>query len=111
MKLCVVWKSSNEIDVENFIFPYVYNSKLQKWFDDVEVLIWGASQHSVADSSEYKLKIKEFVSMGINVYACKMCADRLGVTETLESLGVNVVYTGVYLSNQLKDPNTEVLTV
>ena len=111
MKLCVVWKSSNQTDIEKFIIPYIYNSKVQQWFDEVEVLIWGASQEAVSNSSTYEQKVKEFVSLGIPVYACKMCADGLNVTDVLESIGVTVMYTGVYLSDQLKDPNTEVITL
>lgn len=111
MKLCVVWKSSNEIDIEKFIIPYIYNSKAKKWFDEVEVLVWGASQEIIANSSLYKQKLKEMVDSGIPVYACKMCADGLNVTDVLESMGVNVIYTGVYLSDQIKNPNTEVITL
>lgn len=111
MKLCVVWKSSNETDINNFIIPYVYNSKSQKWFDEVEVLIWGSSQHAVIEEKQYQTKISELVQLDIPFYACKMCADRLNATDVLESLGVSVVYTGVYLSDQIKDPNTEVITI
>jgi hypothetical protein len=111
MKLCVVWKSNNKIDIEKFIIPYIYNSKVQQWFDDVEVIIWGVSQETVSNSSDYEQKIKEFISLGISVYACKMCADGLNVTDVLESIGVTVIYTGAHLSDRLKDPNTEVITL
>ena len=40
-----------------------------------------------------------------------MCADGLNATEMLESLGVNVMYTGVYLSDKLKDDRYEVITL
>lgn len=111
MKLCVVWKSNNQVDIDKFILPYVYNAKVKGWFDEVDLLVWGASQEVLANSSLYKQNIEEFVSSGISVYACKMCADGLNVTNVLESLGVHVIYTGEYLSNQLKDSNTEVITL
>ncbi len=47
----------------------------------------------------------------IKVSACKMCADNCGATEILESLGVEVLYAGIYLSDNLKDPDTEVFTI
>lgn len=111
MKLCVVWKSDNVTNIEKFIIPYIYNSKVQNWFDEVEVLVWGASQETIANSSKFKLKIEEFVKLGIPVYACKMCADSLNVTDVLESIGVTVMYTGLYLSDQIKKTNTEVITL
>ena len=49
-KVVVVWKTENEIDIHNFVIPYVYNSKKQGWFDEVEVLIWGASQEKVMNT-------------------------------------------------------------
>ena len=32
MKLLVVWKSNNDIDIHNFIIPYAYNAKVKSWF-------------------------------------------------------------------------------
>ncbi len=39
---------------------------------------------------------------GVEVLACKACADRLGVSEDLEALGINVFYVGVALTEMLK---------
>jgi hypothetical protein len=111
MKLVVVWKSAIETDITKFILPYAYNSKLQGWFDEVEVLIWGASQEAVALNPDYMDQIKHMNAEGIKFHACKMCSDSLGVSEILESLGVNVMYTGVYLSDAQKDPDTKVITL
>jgi len=110
-KLLVVWKSDNKIDIDNFIMTFAYNSKNQGWFDDVEILIWGSSQKKVASELVYQDKVKELIGEGIRIFACKWCADNVGVTKMLESLGVNVMYTGVYLSDKLKDPNYEVITI
>ena len=109
--LLVVWKSDNEIDINNFIMPYTFNSKRHGWFNDVELLIWGASQHKVAESEEIQTKIKKIIESGIAVYACKFCADNLEVSEKLSSIGVKVEYTGVYLSEKMKDDTFEVITI
>ena len=110
-KLLVVWKSENEIDIEKFIVPYVYNSKEQNWFESVELLIWGASQAAIRDNLKYQNYIKTLHHVGISIYACKMCADETNATTTLEKLGVNVVYTGEYLSDKLKSIDWEVITL
>ena len=110
-KLLVVWKSDNDTDISKFIVPFSYNSKAQNWVDEVEVLIWGASQEVVRDTTKYQEYVKTLVHNKIDVYACKMCADDTNSTELLESLGVNVMYTGVYLSDKLKDKDWEVITI
>ena len=110
-KLLVVWKSENEIDISKFIVPFCYNSKAQSWFTDVEVLIWGSSQIIVRETLKYQEYVKTLIHNEIDVYACKMCADDTGSTELLESLGVNVMYTGNYLAEKIKNPDWEVLTI
>lgn len=111
MKLLVVWKSENDTDINNFIIPYAYNSKTREWFDDVEVLIWGASQEKVLQDSLIQQRVKNLIKNEIKIYACKMCADKVGASELLESLGVTVMYTGVYLSDKMKDKEFEVITI
>jgi len=110
-KLLVVWKSNQDTDIHNFVIPYCYNAKTKAWFSDVELLIWGASQERLLEDKIIQQRVANLVKNEIKVYACKMCADNVGVTEILISLGVNVMYTGVYLSEKLQDPDVEVLTI
>jgi len=110
-RLLIVWKSDNETDIHNFIIPYAYNAKKNQWFDSVEVLIWGASQEIIASTPLIQQRVLNLIKNDIAVYACKMCADNVGATEMLESLGVHVQYTGDFLSTKLKDPEYKVLTL
>lgn len=110
-KLLVVWKSEHPVDIEKFIVPFTYNSKEQGWFDSVELLIWGASQLSVKNNESYQQHVKTLVHNGIEVYACKMCADATDATSTLELLGVKVEYTGTYLAERLNSEEWEVITL
>ncbi|MBN2604750.1 MAG: hypothetical protein JXR62_02855 [Bacilli bacterium] len=110
-KLLVVWKSNQDTDIHNFVIPYCYNAKTNVWFSDVELLIWGASQERILEDKIIQQRVANIVKNEIKVYACKMCADHVGATDELVRLGVNVMYTGVYLSEKLQDPNFEVLTI
>ena len=110
-KLLVVWKTNNEIDIHNFVIPYVYNSLKHEWFDSVELLIWGASQEIILNDTVTQQRVKNLVKNEVSVFACKMCADNVGATTLLESLGVKVMYSGVFLSDRMKDPETEVITI
>ena len=109
--LLIVWKTNNEIDIHNFVVPYAYNAKRHQWFDHVEVLIWGASQDIVAATPLVQQRVKNLIKNGVDVFACKMCADNIGATKALVELGVEVRYTGDFLSTHLKDPDCEVLTI
>jgi len=110
-KLLIVWKTNNEVDIHNFVVPYAYNAKRNDWFDDVEVLIWGASQEIVRDDAVVQQRVKNLIKNGIVVYACKMCASNTNAVEVLEELGVIVRFTGDFLSDRLKDPAFEVITI
>lgn len=110
-KLVVVWKSNQDTDIDYFMFPYAYNAKLKGWFDEVEILIWGASQEVARDDERRQRSIKRMLDADIKVYACKMCAEHIDAVEVLESIGVEVIYTGVYLSDNQKDPDVEVITI
>ncbi|QMS85795.1 DsrE family protein [Candidatus Xianfuyuplasma coldseepsis] len=109
--LLIVWKSNNDIDIHNFVIPYAYNAKRHQWFDHVQVLIWGASQEVVAATPLIQQRVMNLIKNGVEVLACKMCATNIGAAETLESLGVDVRYTGDFLSEQLQNPDCEVLTI
>lgn len=110
-KLLIVWKSENDVDINNFITPFAINSKKQNWFDEVEVLIWGASSDTLKENKNAQKKLSDIVNQGIRVYACKFCSDNVGASDVLTSLGVNVMYTGAYLSDKLKDKECEVITI
>ncbi|MCF7926473.1 MAG: DsrE family protein [Candidatus Izimaplasma sp.] len=110
MKLLVLWKSDSDIDIHNLIIPYTRNAKKHHWFDDVELLIWGKSQKRAVESTIQET-LKTLMQEGISIYACKMCADDLDVTPSLEAIGVTVKYTGEFLTNRLKDSNCKVITL
>ena len=110
-KVLVVWKSNNDIDIHNFVIPYCYNAVVQEWFDEVELLIWGASQEKVMNDTIIQQRVANLVKNKVKVYACKMCSDNVGASDVLKEIGVNVRYTGDLLSDRLKDSEYEVITI
>ena len=110
-KICILWKTGNRIDIETMVLPYIRNSKVKDWWDEVEVIIWGDSQQTIAIEPEYQKAISKLSNEGITFFACKSCADKLCVTELLQGLQVDVQYTGKLLSDRLQDASVEVLTL
>jgi hypothetical protein len=68
------------------------------------------SDHSRQNGLHVQAKIKDAQDTGVYVTACKACADQLGVSETLEDLGIDVQYLGIALTNVLKN-NEALLTI
>lgn len=109
-KLAVLWKTDSIIDIEELLVPYVFASKKNKWWDDVSVIIWGASQKIVSENERLQDYIKKMLEAGIRVHACKKCADDLCVADKLSNIGVDVLYTGVLLTEFLQS-DSKVLTI
>ena len=100
-KLTVLWTTADLLTVEKMVFMYTLNAKLQGWWDDVTLVVWGASTKLLAENTSLQKSIEEMMAAGVKVEACKACADQLGATSTLEACRVNVRYWG--------EPLTEVL--
>ncbi|WP_024955436.1 hypothetical protein [Sulfurospirillum arcachonense] len=101
-ELLVVWTTNNKNTIMNMICLYTHNAKLKGWFDEVTLLVWGASQQVLSEDKEIRDKVQEMVNDGIKVVACKKCAENMYIESHLQSCGVDVFYTGELLSDWAK---------
>ena len=109
-KLVVVWTSGDRDVALRMVFMYTYNAKVQGWWKDVTMVVWGASQQLLAVDSEIRDYVKKMVGAGIKLEACKACADSYGVADNLAACGLDVKYMGVPLTEYVKDEKTAVMT-
>jgi len=82
---------------------YPLNATKKGWMDEVKVILFGPSQKVAANDMEVQGRVKDLLGEGVEVLACKWCADRMGITEKLEATGVKVVYVGSVISDLLKE--------
>jgi hypothetical protein len=82
---------------------YPLNAAKNRWLDEVKVIFFGPSEKVAAYDPEVQERLKELRDIGIEVMACKWCADRMNITGKLEELGIRVVYVGPIISQLLKD--------
>ena len=82
---------------------YPLNAAKKKWMDEVKVIIFGPSQKLAAYDSEVQERLKGLQEAGVEITACKWCADRMNITGILEEAGIKVVYVGSIISQLLKD--------
>jgi hypothetical protein len=109
-KLYILWTNADPITSEKMVMMYGINSKLNYWWDEVTIIIWGAPAKLVAENDLIQEKIKQAIQVGVNVSACKACAEQLGVSAKLAELGVEVKYWGEPLTEILKG-NDKLLTI
>jgi hypothetical protein len=102
-KLFILWTNADVITSDKMVMMYATNSMLHNWWDEVTVIIWGATAQLVAENAMLQDKIKIAQHVGVNFSACKGCADQLGVSEKLAELNIEVIYWGEGLTRVLKE--------
>ncbi|GAB6189399.1 hypothetical protein JCM30566_11380 [Marinitoga arctica] len=99
-KLAIIWATKESEVFEKLIYPYALNSKKQKWFEEVVLIIWGPSQLTALNYENY---IKNLINNGIKVEACKWCSDQYNISNKLFDMNIDIKYMGNVLSDYLKD--------
>ncbi len=109
-ELFILWTNDNPITSEKMVCMYAHNSVLERWWDKVTVIIWGATATYVANNKDIQNRLGQMMKDGVKVSACKACADQLGVRSHLENIGIEVKYWGEPLTEILKK-NQKLFTI
>ncbi len=109
-KLNILWVNDNPDTAHSMVFMYAINAKNNGWFDQIEIIIWGATAKLVAENESIQEKIKIAQHAGVIVKACISCANMFGVTDKLKSLDLEVAGMGMPLTKILKD-NEKLITI
>jgi len=99
--LVVLWTTGDRDVALSMVLMYTLNAKLKGWWEDVTLIVWGSSSRLVASDTELQDYITSMKDAGVNLLACKRCADMFRVSDDLEKLGIEVKYMG--------EPFTEIL--
>jgi hypothetical protein len=100
--LVVVWTSGDREVAKKMVFMYSKNSRLKGWWGRVRLVVWGPSAQLLAVDQELQEELEDLQAAGVELLACKACADLYGVTTKLMSLGIEVIYMGAPLTEMLK---------
>lgn len=101
-KLFVLWTSGDREVALKMVFMYTYNAKKNGWWDTIRFIVWGPSSKLLAEDTELQEGIKKMKEEGVELYACKACADLYGVADKLTELGITVKYIGKDLTDLIK---------
>ena len=101
--LYILWTNADLLAAHKMVFMYGLNSKIKGWWEEVTIIIWGATAKLVAEDTSVQKKIKEMIDLGVKFSACKTCADQLNVAKNLESQGIEVIRWGEPLTKLIKE--------
>lgn len=102
-KLNILWTTDNKDTAINMIAMYSNYSVRKDLWEEINVIIWGASTKLVAKDIDVQKVVGKMLSQGINVKACLACSNQFGVTDALKDLGIEVSYMGKPLTDALKN--------
>jgi hypothetical protein len=100
--LVVVWTSGDREVARKMVFMYTKNSRLRDWWSRVRLVVWGPSAPLLTVDQELQEELEDLKAAGVELLACKACADLYGVTDKLQALGIEVIYMGQPLTEMLK---------
>ena len=101
--LHILWTNADLETARFMLMMYATNSMLRNWWEEVTVIIWGATARLVAENEVIQDSMKTAVQAGVKFTACEACARQLGVAEKLEALGVEVIKWGQPLTEILQN--------
>ena len=109
-KLYILWTNADPVTSEKMVLMYAINSLVSHWWQEVTVILWGATARLAAGNPTIREKIRIARQAGVRFSACRACAEQLGVSDMLVRDGIEVIYWGESLTRLLKEHET-LLTV
>ena len=109
-ELLIHWTTDNYDTAMNMVLLYAYNAKKKELWDEITLLVWGASQNLLRDNKNISKKVIELQEVDIRVVACEHCASEQGTKEALVACNVDVFSTGKLLTQWLQSKKS-ILTV
>ena len=100
-KLNILWTNDSILTAEHMLFMYSTYSKQTNLWDEVNIIIWGATAKLTGENKNIQELITKAQSVGVKFYACKACAEEFNVVEILENLDIEVIY--------MADPLTDII--
>ncbi len=91
----ILWVNDNPVTAELMVFMYATNALHFKWWDEVQVIVWGATVALLCENPQMQTLVKEFQAQGGHVSACLRCAERLNKVDALKAIGnIEIIYMG-----------------
>ncbi len=100
--LLIVWTGGDPEVAHKMVFMYAYNAQKNGWWKQVTLLVWGPSARLSSEDEKIQASLKNMKEAGVELIACKGCSDQYGVSAKLGEIGIDVKYSGTYLTDYIK---------
>ena len=108
--LFILWTNADPITANLMVFMYAENSMKNCKWDQIMIIIWGATARLTAENEEIRNRIQQLQELGVRFTACITCAEELGVKDDLEAMGIDLVKWLDPLTSILKN-NRKLITI
>nr|WP_321410614.1 DsrE family protein [uncultured Carboxylicivirga sp.] len=102
-KLMVIWSSGDPEVAIKVCLMYTHAAAKNKWFDIVNLIVWGPSVKLLLEDETVKEKVLQMKTDGVIIEACVNCADMYGVADDLRNLDFDVKPMGLPVTQRLKE--------
>ncbi len=109
-KVSILWLNDNPYVSHAMVLMYATNSKINGWWEEVDIILWGPTAKLVVENAEVQEKLKMVQQVGVKVLACISCASQFGVVDELRALDITVEPMGEHLTELLKN-DEKLLTI
>lgn len=109
-KLNILWTNDNLLTIEHMLFMYSYNTKKRGLWDEINIIVWGATAKLVAENVKIQELVNEAQSVGVTFQACRACAQKFDAIEILESMNMEVIFMADPLTDIIK-MNQHLITI
>lgn len=100
--LHIVWTNADPITSQYMVMTYAINAMKNKWWDEITVVLWGSTQKLLCEDKAVMEMFNEAKYEGVKFSACISCADKLGLHEQLDDMGIEVKRWGASLTELIK---------
>ena len=101
--LYILWTTRDAITAEYMLMLYATNAQKKQWFDQVHIIIWGASAKLIAENKHIQDLILDAQKAGVIFQGCIHCATSLDVVNILERLNITLLPAGIPLTEIIKN--------
>jgi len=105
-KLNLIWVNGDPEVARMMVLMYMGVIMERGYWDQAKLVVWGPAAKTLAAQTD----LQEIIASGVEVTACKHCTDLYGISEIIEGIGVHLEFTGVALTESLKE-GERVLTI
>ena len=110
-KLAILWVSGDREAALNMVSMYTLKSNSETWWKECKLISWGPSNKLIADDPDVRLMLTQILDTGVQIEACKRCAEGYGIEDALETMGVEIKFMGEPFTQYLQDPSWRVITI